>query len=93
MINIIEGWSKHLLNEFGLTEVPEFSIKRMDECNKCEESVSNPYNSSETEKKWCGRCGCYNPAKTLVKSEFCPIYKWGSVNGNSDNNKQTDIHG
>jgi hypothetical protein len=88
--NIIEGFSKHLLNEMGFTEVPEYAQARLDECNKCEKRVSNPYNEEDKEMKWCGQCGCFLPAKTLVKSEFCPIYKWRSENGNSKHNTKTN---
>jgi PHP family Zn ribbon phosphoesterase len=90
--NIIEGFSKHLLNEFGLKEAPQFSKDRLDECNKCEKRVSNPFNDSEKEKKWCGQCGCFIPAKVLVKTEHCPIYKWQSY-GSSKYNRTTDSNG
>jgi hypothetical protein len=66
MINILEGWTKHILNEFGLTEVPQFAQYRMSECNKCEWKNND----------MCKACGCYLPAKTLVKSENCPLNKW-----------------
>jgi hypothetical protein len=66
MINIIEGWSKYLLNEFKITEPSKLSIDRLDICNNCD-SRSNDM---------CKECGCYIPAKTLVKNEHCPLNKW-----------------
>jgi hypothetical protein len=68
MINIIEGWSKHILNEFGITEPPKFAIDRMEICKTCDEFEDN--------SKVCGNCGCYLEPKTLVKNEHCPLNKW-----------------
>jgi hypothetical protein len=74
--NIIEGFSKHLLNEFGLAEAPEFAKGRLNICNGCDKRVPNPFNDEEKEKKWCGGCGCFIPAKVLVKNEKCPKELW-----------------
>ncbi len=74
--NIVKGWSKHLLNEFGFTEPPEYAVKRLEQCSKCEFAVSNPFNDSEKDKSFCGVCKCYNPAKVLVKNEKCPKELW-----------------
>jgi hypothetical protein len=66
MINIIEGWSKRILNEFGITEPKQFSIDRMNICKTC----------PKKEGDICTGCGCYLQAKTLVKNETCPLNKW-----------------
>jgi hypothetical protein len=66
MINIIEGWSKYLLNEFKITEPSLRAVKRLEVCNACE----------NRERDICKECGCYIPAKTLVKNETCPKGKW-----------------
>lgn len=66
MINIIEGWSKKVLIDFGFSTPPEFAIERMNVCNSCDKNV----------KQVCQLCGCYLQAKTLVKEEKCDINKW-----------------
>jgi len=66
MIAIVEGWTKHLLNDLGFTEVPEFANQRASICAEC------PFN----DKQWCKECGCFLPAKTLVKTENCRLGKW-----------------
>ena len=84
--NIIEGWCKHLLNHYGLTEAPDFAKQRLEECNKCDKRTTNPFNEEDKQKNFCGKCGCLIQAKVLVKNEFCPVFKWGSINGNSKHN-------
>jgi hypothetical protein len=74
----------------GFTEPPPYAGPRLEECNKCEKRGPNPFNEEDKEEKWCRQCTCYIPAKTLVKAEFCPIFKWRSENGNSKHNTKTN---
>lgn len=62
--HITEGFSKLALIALGFTNSPEYAIKRYEICLKCDRF--NP------EKKTCGKCGCYCPAKSQVKNEECP---------------------
>ncbi len=66
--DIIKGWTKHLLNEVGLTEVPKFAKERAKVCasNKCGYFKDNT----------CTKCGCYVPAKTLLENSKCDLNKW-----------------
>lgn len=64
--SIIKGWSNHILNEFGFTEAPEYSKERLSICNGCDKRKNDI----------CSTCGCYVPAKVLVKEEKCPNSLW-----------------
>lgn len=66
MKNIIEGWTKKLLGSMGLYEAPPYAFDRAVVCGSCDRE----------EKGVCTMCGCYLEAKTLVKSETCPLNKW-----------------
>lgn len=44
------------------------SKDRMSICEKCE--FFNAY------LKTCRKCGCYMPAKTILKNSTCPLSKW-----------------
>lgn len=41
---------------------------RIQTCEKCD---------CMNKLKICTECGCFLPAKTLLKSEQCPLGKWG----------------
>ena len=34
-----------------------------------------------TDDKRCTQCGCFMEAKTRLKKAFCPVHKWGAVDG------------
>lgn len=59
--NIIVGWYNYLKGNINA-----LTIHRRRICSKC------PSNK----KKWCLECGCFIPAKTLVKDEKCKLNKW-----------------
>ena len=44
---------------------------RMDICKECDR-----YNSKV---KSCKECGCFMPAKVLLKKSFCPLLKWKPI--------------
>ena len=44
--------------------MPEYQKQRMEICNSCER-VNQTI-------KVCTLCGCFMPAKTLIKSTYCP---------------------
>lgn len=48
--------------------IPEYAQARKEKCLSCE-----AYN---IEKNKCGKCGCYIPAKILLKPTKCPLGKW-----------------
>jgi hypothetical protein len=54
----------------------EKRIARMQICEMC----------PERSDMWCGKCGCYLPAKARFVSEECPLGKWGppEESGGSD---------
>ena len=62
-------------NNFKVSDQTQKS--RIDICNLCER-----YN---TTLFICKECGCLMPAKTLFKSQRCPLGKWESV---KDSNEQ-----
>lgn len=74
-ISIVHGFIKVALDEVGITEysIEPNAVVRMDQCIKC------PEGGKEDKDKWnkfCGSCGCFAPAKVVVKSESCPLNKW-----------------
>ena len=62
-------------NNFKVSEQTQKS--RIDICNSCER-----YNATLL---ICKECGCLMPAKTLFKSQRCPLGKWEPV---KDSNEQ-----
>jgi hypothetical protein len=66
MINIIEGFTKKILIEFGFSVPPKYAVERMKICEGCDQNKD----------KVCQECGCYLEAKTLVEREKCGLNKW-----------------
>jgi len=65
-------------------EVSRMSNQRLKECEKCPESKVSSIleiigeEGVYTDRLFCGICKCPCVQKTLIKSESCPIEKWGS---------------
>jgi len=53
----------------ALPSIPEFSKQRFAICKSCELFGSVT--------QICGSCGCFMPAKILIKGVNCPENKWG----------------
>lgn len=51
--------------------LPEYAQKRLEICNACE--------LFRHTTKTCGSCGCFMPAKTVMKTADCPENKWEKV--------------
>jgi len=48
----------------------EFTDGRIRICRGC------PENYWIKKTLWCGKCGCFVPAKARVEAEKCPLNKW-----------------
>jgi len=66
-VQIIKGFAKLALVELNAFDMKRYSIDRWNICESC---------PLMTKSKICGKCGCYVPAKVLVKSAACPKEKW-----------------
>jgi hypothetical protein len=47
--------------------IPEYAKVRRETCEQCPE---------KSERNTCKKCGCYLPAKILLKPTNCPLGKW-----------------
>lgn len=47
---------------------PKYATIRMDICNQCPQK--------NHDRNTCTKCGCYLPAKTIIKITHCPMDKW-----------------
>lgn len=66
---IIEGWKNFA---FKNPKVEEIATKRAEQCVNCT-IKGKPVMKN---KKFCGICGCYIPAKVRSLSSKCPLGKW-----------------
>jgi hypothetical protein len=56
---------------------PQHVQERNALCQACPEARKCSKNA--TRKCFCGVCDCFLPAKLRIKSEKCPLDKWGAV--------------
>lgn len=62
LVNIIEGWYLLLTLQFSKMGKERYKV-----CKGC---------PNMTKAKTCRACGCFLPAKVLVKYEECPFLFW-----------------
>lgn len=64
---ILNGFSNLALVELKIIKKSKQAQDRLIVCASCE---------FKTTMNTCAECGCYLPAKSLVKEEHCPKNKW-----------------
>jgi hypothetical protein len=59
-----------------LMKMNNYKVIRLEICKSCE--------YFHQILRMCSQCGCFMPAKILIKSSSCPIKKWSPVDGNDN---------